>query len=64
MLTYNSRSQWARDSFRATEGSEFQSRYGQEFSCLHVVQTEPGVYLASNPVRTGSSFPGSKAAEA
>jgi hypothetical protein len=32
-----------------TEGSEFESRWGQEFSLLHVVQTGSGVHpLLSN----------------
>jgi hypothetical protein len=42
------------------EGSGFQSRYGQEFSLLHVVQTGPGVHPASYPMGTGDSFPGAK----
>jgi hypothetical protein len=29
-----------------TEGSEFEYRYGQEFSLLHVVQTSSGVHPA------------------
>jgi hypothetical protein len=33
-----------------TEGSEFESRYGQEFSVLHVVQTGSGVHSASYPM--------------
>jgi hypothetical protein len=44
-----------------TEGSEFESRRGQEFS-LHVVQTGSGVHPASHPMGTGGSFPGGKAA--
>jgi hypothetical protein len=30
---------------------------GQEFSLLHVVQTDSGVHPASYPMGTGSSFP-------
>jgi hypothetical protein len=45
-----------------TEGSEFASRYGQEFSLLHVVQTSPGAHPTSYPMGTGGSFPGDKAA--
>jgi hypothetical protein len=41
-----------------TKESEFESRWGQEFSLLHVVQT------GSYPMGIGSSFPGGKAAEA
>jgi hypothetical protein len=43
--------------------SEFEARWGQEFS-LHVVQTGSGAHPASYPVRTGDSFPGGKAAGA
>jgi hypothetical protein len=35
-----------------TEGSEFESRYGQEFSLLHDVQTGSGAHPASYPVGT------------
>jgi hypothetical protein len=45
-----------------TEGSEFESRWGQEFSPLHIVQTGSGAHPASNQVGTGCSFPGGKAA--
>jgi hypothetical protein len=41
-----------------TEGSEFEPRWGQEFSLLHVVETGTGVHPASYPVGTGNSFPG------
>jgi hypothetical protein len=41
-----------------TDGSEFESRWEQEFSLL-VVQTGPGVHPTSYPVGTGG-----KAAEA
>jgi hypothetical protein len=46
-----------------TEGSEFESRKGQEFSLLHVVQTVSGVYRTPYPMGTGGFFPGSKAVE-
>jgi hypothetical protein len=45
-----------------TEGSEFESRWGQEFSVLHIVQIGSGVHPASYPMGTGGSFPGGKAA--
>jgi hypothetical protein len=44
-----------------TEGSEFESRYDQEFSFLHVVQTGSGVNPISYPMGTRGSFPGGKA---
>jgi hypothetical protein len=47
-----------------TEGSEFESRYGQECSLLHVSQTGSGTHPASYQMGTGGSFPGGKAAEA
>jgi hypothetical protein len=47
-----------------TEGSEFESRAGQEFSLLHVVQTGSEALPASNPMGTGGSFPGGKPAGA
>jgi hypothetical protein len=37
-----------------TEGSEFESRWGQEFPLLHVFQTYSGVHPTSYP--TGTSF--------
>jgi hypothetical protein len=40
-----------------TEGLEFESRWGQEFSLLHVVQTGSAVHSASYPMGTGGSFP-------
>jgi hypothetical protein len=43
-----------------TEKSEFDSRWCQEFSLLHVFQTVSGVL----PNEYGGSFPGVKAAEA
>jgi hypothetical protein len=45
-----------------TERSEFESRWGQEFSLLHVVQTGSGVHQTSYPMGAGGSFPGGKAA--
>jgi hypothetical protein len=42
----------------------FESRYGQEFSLLHVVQTDSGAHPASYSMSTGGSFPGRKAAGA
>jgi hypothetical protein len=45
-----------------TQGSEFQSRYCQEFSLLHAVLTDPGAHPTSYPMGTGGSFPGGKAA--
>jgi hypothetical protein len=44
-----------------TEGLEFESRYGQEFSLLRVVQTGFGVHPTSYPMGTGVFFPGGKA---
>jgi hypothetical protein len=45
-----------------TEGSEFESRQDQEFSLLHVVQTDSGVHPTSYPTVTGTYFLGGKAA--
>jgi hypothetical protein len=47
-----------------TEGSEFESRYGQEFSLLHFVHTGSGVHTTFHPMGSGDSFPGGKAARA
>jgi hypothetical protein len=47
-----------------TEGSEFESRYGQKFSFLHVFQTGSGVHPVSSPMGTMGLFPGGKAAGA
>jgi hypothetical protein len=47
-----------------TEGSEFESRWGQEFSHLQVIQTGSGVHPTSYPMGTGGSFPGGKVAGA
>jgi hypothetical protein len=35
------------------EGSQFESRYGQEFSLLHFVRTSSGAHPASYPMGTG-----------
>jgi hypothetical protein len=43
-----------------TEGSEFKSLWGQEFSLLHVFQIPSGDDQASYPMGTGCSFPGVK----
>jgi hypothetical protein len=45
-----------------TEGSEFESQYGQEFPLLHVVQTGSWAHPASYPMDTEGSFPRGKAA--
>jgi hypothetical protein len=47
-----------------TKGSEFESRQGQAFSVLHVVQTGSGAHEASYPMGNEGSFFGSKAARA
>jgi hypothetical protein len=44
-----------------TKDSEFQSRWGQVYSLLHVVQTGSGVHPAFCPMRTGGFSPGGKA---
>jgi hypothetical protein len=41
---------------RMTGGSEFESRYGHEFSFLHIGQTGSGTHPASYPMGIGSSF--------
>jgi hypothetical protein len=38
----------------------FESRQGQEYSFLHVVQTGSGAHPASYPMGTDGSFPGIK----
>jgi hypothetical protein len=43
---------------------ELKSRWGQEFSLLHVVQTRSGAHLAPYPMGTVGSFSGGKAAGA
>jgi hypothetical protein len=45
------------------KGPEFEFRFGQEFSLLHVVQIGPGAHPASYPMGTGGSFLGGKATE-
>jgi hypothetical protein len=35
-----------------TEGFEFKSQYGQEFSLPHVVQTDSGAHTTSYPIGT------------
>jgi hypothetical protein len=40
-----------------TEVSEFESRWGQKFSLLHVVQTGSEVHLTSYPMGTGGFSP-------
>jgi hypothetical protein len=39
---------------------EFESRYGQELSLLHMAQTSSGAYPASHAMGIGGSFPGVK----
>jgi hypothetical protein len=43
-----------------TDRSEFESRCGQEFSPLQVVQTGSGAHPVSYPMGTGVLFPGVK----
>jgi hypothetical protein len=43
------------------QGSEFECRWVQEFSLLHVAQTGSGAHTASYQIATGGSFPGGKA---
>jgi hypothetical protein len=45
------------------KGSEFESRWGQEFLLLHVVQTGSGAHPASYPVGDGGFSPGVKRPE-
>jgi hypothetical protein len=47
-----------------TEGSQFESRWGQEFFLLQIVQTGSEVHPTSYPMGTGGSFSGGKAAGA
>jgi hypothetical protein len=42
------------------EGSEFESRWGQELSLPHVIQTGFGAHSTSHPMGTGGSFLGVK----
>jgi hypothetical protein len=46
-----------------TEGSEFESPWGREFSLLHVVQAGSGAHPTSYPISTGGSFAGVKRKE-
>jgi hypothetical protein len=48
--------------FWTTEGSEFESQYGQEFSLFCVVQTGSGTHPAYYPMSTVSTSPEGKAA--
>jgi hypothetical protein len=50
--------------FLPSEGSEFEFRYGQNFSPLHVVHTDSEAHPDSYPMSNGDSFLGFKAAEA
>jgi hypothetical protein len=43
-----------------TEGSEFEYRYGEEFSLLQIFQTGSEVHPPSYSLSTGNSFPGVK----
>jgi hypothetical protein len=43
-----------------TEGSEYESRWWQEFSLLHSIQTGSGAHPASYPISTGDLSPGVK----
>jgi hypothetical protein len=43
---------------------DFESRWEQDFSPLHLVQTGSGAHPASYPMDTGGAFPGGKAAGA
>jgi hypothetical protein len=45
-------------------GREFESRQGQNFSLLHIVQTGSGVHPTSYKMSTGGFFPGGKVAGA
>jgi hypothetical protein len=47
-----------------TEGSQFESRYGLEFSFLHVDQTGSGIQPTSYTMGTGGSTSGGEAAGA
>jgi hypothetical protein len=47
-----------------TEESEFETRQGQKFSLLRVIQTGSEAHPASYPMDTGDSFLGDKAAVA
>jgi hypothetical protein len=47
-----------------TEGSEFESWWGEEFSFLQIVQTDSEVHPTSYPMSIAGSFPGGKVAGA
>jgi hypothetical protein len=47
-----------------TEGSEFESQEGKEFSLLHVSHTGSGAHPASYAMGAEGSFSGGKVAEA
>jgi hypothetical protein len=61
---FESRMRWIFSIKRTTEKSEFESRWGQEFSLLQIVQTGSEVHPTSSPMGTGGSFPGGKTAGA
>jgi hypothetical protein len=43
-----------------TEGLKFESRHGQQFCPLHVVQTGSGAHPASYPIGTGGKAVGAR----
>jgi hypothetical protein len=43
-----------------THRSEFEARWGQDFSPLHVIQTGYGAHPATYPMDNRDSFPGVK----
>jgi hypothetical protein len=47
-----------------TKGSNFKSRWEQELSLIHIVQSVPGTHPASYPTGTGGYIPGGEAAGA
>jgi hypothetical protein len=48
----------------AVKGFEFKFRYRQDFSFLHIVQSDSGDHLASYTMGNGGSFAAVKAAGA
>jgi hypothetical protein len=44
-----------------TKGLEFESRWGHDFSLLHVVRTGFGAHPAAYPMGIGGCFPGPEA---
>jgi hypothetical protein len=44
-----------------TKGLEFESRWEQEFSLLHVLQTDSGTHTAPYPIGTWDFLSGGKA---